>query len=81
MFKVGRCLLADRLRNADMTQQELAELCGMPKAQINDYVNNRKTMSLKTAKVIITALNENSHLNLFIDDLYEWKRIGRRTEM
>lgn len=73
MIDIGRCLLADRLRRVDMTQQELSELSGISKTAINDYIHNRKTMTLKTAKNIALALNCN------MDDLYEFKRIGRRS--
>ena len=49
-----------------MTQQDLAVLTGMSKQEINTYANNRRKMSLKSAKIIATALKMN------IDDLYEW---------
>ena len=49
-----------------MTQQDLADLTGMTKQEINTYANNRRRMSLKTAKIIAIALK------LHMDDLYEW---------
>ncbi|MGM9987365.1 MAG: helix-turn-helix transcriptional regulator [Bacillaceae bacterium] len=63
---VGRCLLKPILKNKYMTQQNLADLTGMSKQEINTYANDRRKMSLKTAKIIAVALN------LHIDDLYEW---------
>jgi DNA-binding XRE family transcriptional regulator len=65
-YKVGRCLLQQRLDELGMTQQELANKVHMPKQQISDYANNRVTMSLKNAKNIASALR------CHIDDLYEW---------
>ena len=69
MFAVGKCLLADRLKKADLTQIELAELTNIPKSQISEYVNNKHVMSLVTAKTIAHTLNCN------IDDLYQWKSV------
>lgn len=72
MIEVGRCKVADRLRSLDMTQQELADLTGLSRTRINDYVNNRRTMSLKSAAIVAYALR------CSIDDLYEFKIVGRR---
>jgi transcriptional regulator with XRE-family HTH domain len=69
LFIVGKCLLADRLKKADLTQIELAELTNIPKSQISEYVNNKHVMSLVTAKTISHALN------CSIDDLYIWKSV------
>ncbi|UYZ12180.1 helix-turn-helix transcriptional regulator [Brevibacillus sp. WF146] len=65
-FKVGRCLLARRLREAGMTQQELCEKLNMPPSQVSDWVNDVKKMSLGNAKSVAHALG------IHIDDLYEW---------
>lgn len=81
-FKVGRCLLARRLREAKMTQQELSDKLNMPPSQISDWANDLKKMSLGNAKTIAHALR------IHIDDLYEWipvepserKRSRRRKE-
>ncbi|QHZ58640.1 helix-turn-helix transcriptional regulator [Brevibacillus sp. NSP2.1] len=81
-FKVGRCLLADRLREAKMTQQELCEKLDMPPSQVSDWANDVKKMSLGNAKTVAHALR------IHIDDLYEWipvkpterKRARRRKE-
>lgn len=69
MLKIGKCLLADRLRKVHLTQSELAELTNIPKSTISEYVNNKHTMSLVTAKTIAHVLS------CTIDDLYEWKSI------
>ncbi|MBU8715438.1 helix-turn-helix domain-containing protein [Brevibacillus parabrevis] len=81
-FKVGRCLLARRLREAKMTQQDLCEKLNMPPSQISDWANDVKKMSLGNAKSVAHALH------IHIDDLYEWipvdpserKRARRRKE-
>jgi Helix-turn-helix. len=65
-YKVGRCLLQQRLREIGMSQQELANKVNMPKQQISDYANDRVVMSLKSAKNIASAIN------CAIEDLYEW---------
>lgn len=62
---VGRCLLAELLKRAGMTQQELATRLGVPKQQINKYVNNRCQMSYKKARKIAYILN------CPMEDLYE----------
>lgn len=66
MFKVGKCLLSDRLKKADLTQVELSELTNISKSQISEYVNNKHIMSLETARIISKVLN------CYIEDLYEW---------
>jgi len=62
---VGRCLLADLLYRARMTQQDLADKTGIPKQQINRYVNNKTMMSYPTARLIASVLN------CAMEDLYE----------
>jgi transcriptional regulator with XRE-family HTH domain len=69
VFIVGKCLLADRLRKAGLTQAELAALTGIPKSQISEYVNNKHTMSLVTAYIIAHVLKCD------IIDLYEFKSV------
>jgi putative transcriptional regulator len=66
LFKVGKCLLSDRLKKADLTQTELSELTKITKSQISEYVNNKHIMSLETARIISNTLN------CSIEDLYEW---------
>jgi DNA-binding XRE family transcriptional regulator len=69
LLKVGKCLLSDRLRKADLTQTQLAELTKIPKSQISEYVNNKHVMSLETARNIANVLNCD------IIDLYLWKSV------
>jgi putative transcriptional regulator len=70
LFKVGKCLLGDRLKKAGLTQTQLAERTGIPKSQISEYVNARHIMTLERAKII-------SHeLNCSIEDLYQWELVA-----
>lgn len=66
-LQVGRCLLTERLNDAKMTQQELADKSGISKAQISHYVHGvRQSMSLRTAVIISDVLHCSPR------DLYEW---------
>lgn len=65
-YRAGKCLLPNLIRSRKLTPQELADRIPMSKQQISDYSNNRKLMSLETAKTIATALN------VSIEELYEW---------
>jgi putative transcriptional regulator len=72
LFKIGNCLLRDRLLEADLTQTQLAELTYIPKSQISEYVNNKHVMSLESAKII-------SHvLRCSIEELYDWESVADR---
>lgn len=64
---IGKCLLGDILYKKDMTQIDLEIITGISKTQINEFINNRRVMSLNNAKIISDALN------CLIEDLYEWK--------
>lgn len=66
MYKVGKCLLSDRLLQARMTQQELADRLGVTRQQINSYAMNRRIMSLGTARNIAHILGCD------MIDLYDW---------
>jgi plasmid maintenance system antidote protein VapI len=66
LYKIGRCLLDERLRERGMTQVDLALKLNMSESQISDYVRNRKRMSLKT------AVNSALAVGCSPFDLYEW---------
>jgi transcriptional regulator with XRE-family HTH domain len=66
-YRIGKCLLSERLRQVGMLQTELAERLGVSKQQVNKWATNRQGMSMETAKRIATLL----HLECS-DDLYEW---------
>lgn len=66
-LRAGRCLLTRRLREAKMTQQELADKIRMDKRQISRYATGDiKGMSLQTAVTIADAIGISPR------DLYEW---------
>ncbi|RDW21048.1 XRE family transcriptional regulator [Oceanobacillus arenosus] len=69
-LKVGRCLLQNRLKDAHMTQQELANRMGITVQQINKYVRNRQKMSIEVAGNIAFILK------CHVEDLYEWIEVG-----
>lgn len=66
-YVVGRCLLQIRLREAGMTQQQLATKLKMSRQQVSHYATNNRVMSLSTAKTIAEAIG------CTIDSLYEWE--------
>lgn len=67
-YKPGRCLISERLEKIKENQQWLSEKTGISKSQISDYANNRRYMSLGTAKTIASALK------CQIEDLYVFFR-------
>lgn len=66
-YKVIRCLLPKRLKEANMSQQELANRMKVTRQQINKYARNTQIMSLPVAKEVSDILG------CSIDDLYEWE--------
>lgn len=65
-FIPGRCLLKRQLKQAKMTQKQLAKRLNKSEQRISDYVNSRVQMSLGTCKTVAEILN------CSIEDLYEW---------
>lgn len=74
MYDVGKCLLSDKLLQARMTQQELADYLGVTRQQINNYTSNRRIMTLPIAKNIAIILH------CEIDDLYQWTPVKARSK-
>lgn len=68
-FRSGKCLLRYRLIEAGMTQKNLSERLIMPIQQISDYANNRRMMTLDTARNIAYAVG------CRIEELYEWEEV------
>jgi transcriptional regulator with XRE-family HTH domain len=66
-YRIGKCLLSERLRQVGMTQSELAERLRVSRQQVNKWATNRQGMSMETAKRIAVILNLDCS-----DDLYEW---------
>jgi transcriptional regulator with XRE-family HTH domain len=65
--EIGQCLLQYLLDKRQMTQADLSRKTGISTQQISDYINNRRVMSLKNARIISRAIG------CIIDDLYDWK--------
>jgi transcriptional regulator with XRE-family HTH domain len=70
LLRVGKCLLADRLKEKDLTQAQLAELSKVSKSMISEYIKHNHVMSLETAINIANALD------CIIEDLYEIISVG-----
>jgi transcriptional regulator with XRE-family HTH domain len=68
-YKAGRCLLSDRLKEADMTPLQLSEKTGIALSQLSEYLHSKRTMSFSNAKTIAEAVG------CSMDDLYEWIHI------
>lgn len=66
MERIGRCRLRSILRARKLRQTRFAEMVGMTKQQVNDYVNDRAIMTLETARRVAKALG------CQIEDLYDW---------
>jgi transcriptional regulator with XRE-family HTH domain len=66
-YRIGKCLLSERLRQAGLTQSDLAERLGISRQQVNKWATDRQGMSLETAKNVSSILNLEC-----IDDLFEW---------
>lgn len=71
-YRVGRCLLQEKLDNAKLTQSDLANMLEVPRQQVNRYVHDRQRMSIELARNIASILN------CQIEDLYEWTEVGRK---
>lgn len=65
-YRIGKCLLSDKLRDAKITQSQLAERLGVKRQQVYKWARNEQGMSLESAKNVATVLD------CFIDDLFEW---------
>lgn len=71
-FKVGQCLLLDRLNAIGMSQTELAERLGVKRQQVNKYARNKQTMSYEI------AYNISVILGCSMEELYDWE-VGAKT--
>lgn len=74
MYDVGKCLLPDKLLQANMSQQELADRINVTKQQIHSYMVGNRLMTLPIAK------NISSVLHCEINDLYEWLPVEERSK-
>lgn len=65
---IGKCLLHELLVQSRMTPTDLSVATDISIYQISAYINNKRKMTLTTARIISIALN------CHIEDLYEWKK-------
>jgi DNA-binding XRE family transcriptional regulator len=73
-FRVGKCLLRLRLKQAGINQKQLAERVDLSPQMISHFIAKRKTMSLEVAKSISIIVG------CSIEDLYEWEHVRNRNE-
>jgi transcriptional regulator with XRE-family HTH domain len=66
-YRIGKCLLSERLDELDMSQAELARRLGVSRQQVGKWVKDEQRMSLESAKNVASILNLDH-----ADDLYEW---------
>jgi transcriptional regulator with XRE-family HTH domain len=66
-YRIGKCLLSDKLEELDMTPAELARRLGVHRQQIDKWVNDKSTMTMESAKNVATILGLEHG-----DQLYEW---------
>jgi len=64
--ELGRCLLAERLAAAGIKIEELARMLLYKPEKLQDFIDNKRVMSLKTAVHIAGALHCHA------EELYEW---------
>lgn len=68
--------IKDARTKLDMSQQELAQKCGMEKADISDIENGKRDISLLTLQKVTSAVDMEIRLNLeeMFPDPEEWKK-------
>lgn len=66
-YRIGKCLLSERLREAGLTQVQLAGRLGVTRQQVNKWATNKQGMSIETAKRVAFILDLSC-----LEDLYEW---------
>lgn len=66
-LRAGRCLLRQRMREAEIRPSELADRVNLSRYMISHFAAGRKKMNLNQAKAISDVLN------CSIEDLYEWE--------
>jgi plasmid maintenance system antidote protein VapI len=65
--ELGRCLLPERLREAGMAKEELARLLQYKPEKLQDFIDNKRVMSLKT------AIHISDTIGCEVKGLYEWR--------
>lgn len=67
LFHAGKCTLRSRMKQAGLTQTELAKRVNLTQQMISYYINGRKLMSLEIAYNIAVILD------CSIEELYSWE--------
>jgi transcriptional regulator with XRE-family HTH domain len=66
-YRIGKCLLTEKLRAIGMTQTQLATRLLVSRQQVNKWATGKQKMSIETAKNVAPILGLNCG-----EDLYEW---------
>jgi plasmid maintenance system antidote protein VapI len=72
-YRIGKCLLSDKLEELEMTPAELARRLDISRQQVGKWVNGEQKMNLQSAKNVATILGLDH-----ADDLYEWVLVKNR---
>ncbi|MBD0383073.1 helix-turn-helix domain-containing protein [Paenibacillus sedimenti] len=67
--ELGRCLLQERLDESGMNKEDLARVLKYKPEKLQDFMDNKRVMSLKAAIHIADAIGCD------VKQLYEWKPI------
>ncbi|PYI50292.1 helix-turn-helix domain-containing protein [Paenibacillus flagellatus] len=68
-IELGRCLLGERLAEAGISVDRLADALQMRRERLADFMDNKRVMPLKTALSIAATLD------CEVDRLYECTRV------
>ncbi|SDM18344.1 helix-turn-helix transcriptional regulator [Bacillus sp. OK048] len=72
-YRIGRCLLSEKLEELEMTPAELARRLGVHRQQVDKWINGKQKMNMESAKNVASILNLDHG-----DQLYEWIIIPNR---
>ncbi|MFC5452992.1 helix-turn-helix domain-containing protein [Paenibacillus aestuarii] len=64
--ELGRCLLEERMAESGFNKEELARILLYKPEKLQDFIDNKRVMSLKSAVHIADALHCHA------EELYEW---------
>ncbi|MFJ5716593.1 transcriptional regulator [Neobacillus sp. NPDC093127] len=72
-YRIGKCLLSERLDELEMTPAELARRLDVHRQQVDKWINGKQRMSMESAKNVASILGLDHG-----DELYEWVLVKNR---